>query len=307
MSSAYYALSWRPAIKPTHQLRVDAIPSGAYVIPWMRPSPSIKDLSSQYPQLPYAPPPFNVDKVMDGALKLEMTFTIVIYPGFTRVVPSTIYLGHDADYLYVAGKFTGMYDNPLSGSGYGQQNAIMPNVFNLLFDVNGDGVLEYPESGSTLAAYIYQNRAGTVMYIDEIWAYTPDIEHECFNQAEYYYSAVLHKPGVSSGGHLGGEYDNSTGTVSVIYERLLRTPDNAETNGLQIQLGERWTMGFVLELGYANNNKAYGSYMDGWPRNIYPYLSNDSSWWPKMVIDLTSPPSTYPGSNLTTAPKGIQQ
>ena len=86
-------------------LRIDTIPSDAYVVPWMQPNPSISVLKT-YQSNPYGPPPFNVDSVMANALKLNMTFNITVSSG-PRVIPSTVYLGHDEHYLYVGGEFRG--------------------------------------------------------------------------------------------------------------------------------------------------------------------------------------------------------
>lgn len=85
-----------------YPLRVDTVPAGAYFIPWMEPNPSIEELNL-HAQQPYGLPTFDIDTVMVGALKLSMTFNITV-PGGTRIIPSTVYLGHDSDCLYVGGK-----------------------------------------------------------------------------------------------------------------------------------------------------------------------------------------------------------
>ncbi len=265
-------------------LRRDPIPSSAYVVPWMRPNPSIDELN-YYPQLPYSSPTFDVDLVMADALKLNMTFRIGTRSG-VRVVPSLVYLGHDADHLYVAGKFVGMYDNP--DTNYPEN--VIPNLFDILFDVGNDGSLKSPESGSRFAAYVYQERAGFKVYVDMLWFDDPADGHARWQNVDWYADEVLHRGLPVPEDGMATAYYNSTGTLMIIYSRLLRLSGNAEVNAFQMRPGERWTMGFLLQLGYQSNETAIGLYMDGWPQNIYPYLSDDSSWWPKLVIDLANPP-----------------
>jgi hypothetical protein len=84
-------------------LRMDNVPPDANIVPWMRPNPQITELSSR----------FDINLVMANALKLNITFSIVLFNG-TRVIPSTLYLGHDSSYLYVGGRFVGMYTNPIN-------------------------------------------------------------------------------------------------------------------------------------------------------------------------------------------------
>jgi len=139
-----------------HPLRKDQIPAGAYVVPWMRPSPSIEKLNLNAQQ-PYGPPPFDIDSVMVNALRLSMTFNISV-PGGTRVIPSTVYLGHDSDYLYVGGKFRGMGMNPVS-----TPNDTVPHVFSVFFDVKDDGVLEQPESGSDFGVWKTESWGGRLV------------------------------------------------------------------------------------------------------------------------------------------------
>jgi len=54
--------------------------------------------------------------------------------------------------------------------------------------------------------------------------------------------------------------------------------------------GERWVMGFLFELGFAANSELGDS--DIWPQGAYPYPSNDTSWWPKLAIDLSASPAS---------------
>jgi hypothetical protein len=268
-------------------LRLDSAPSGAYVVPWMRPNPSIEELN-YYPQLPYSPPTFDVDLVMTDALKLNMTFRIVTRSD-VRVVPSVVYLGHDADHLYVAGKFVGMYGNP--DTNYPEN--VIPNLFDILFDVENDGVLKSPESGSRFAAYVHQERAGFNVYVDMLWFDDPPDGRASWTDVDWYAGEILHRALPVSEDGMATAYYNSTGTLMIIYSRLLRLSGNAEVNALQMRPGERWTMGFLLQLGYQSDDYRIGLYMDGWPQNIYPYVSDDSSWWPKLVIDLANPPASF--------------
>lgn len=276
----YYVL---PSV--LHPLRRDPVPAGAYVVPWMRPNPSIEELNRN-PQLPGSPPPFDIDTVMATALKLSMTFNIST-PGGTRIIPSTVYLGHDSDYLYVGGKFIGMSTNPASDP----HVAILPNYLQILFDVDNDGVLKTPESGSRLSVFITSNGTWMWGYHDLTWRYSQEGDRDIWILAENYYENYLHEPQPAYAiANVAVEYDNSTGTLTMLFSRFLYRPGNSAVNGLQMRPGERWVMGFLLELGYATHNSAFGDYVDGWPRKAYPYLSNDSSWWPKLAIDLANPP-----------------
>jgi hypothetical protein len=290
LSSLYYVLL-QSQQKP---LRKDPIPEGAYVAPWMRPNPSIKELNL-HAQQPYGPPPFDIDSVMANALKLNMTFNISI-PGGTRVISSTVYLGHDSEYLYVGGKFCGMGLNPAS-----TPNCTVPHVFSVFFDVADDGVLKQPESGSSFEAYITERWIGGWSYDDIIWVdYVGDYDRASWIPSGNYYTYYLGKPQTVFGIEDGiKEYDNSTGTVTMLFSRRLFCAGNAEVNALQMRPGERWVMGFLIELSYVTNTGRFGDYVDGWPRNIYPYLSNDSSWWPKLCIDLTNQPLGFPPNQET--------
>ena len=118
-----------------YRLREGPVPAAAYVVPWMQPNPSIEKLNL-HAQPPLSPPPFDIDSVMASALKISMTFNISV-PGGMRVIPSTVYLGHDLDYLYVGGKFCGMGMNPVSTA-----DDTIPHVFSVFFDVADDGVLK---------------------------------------------------------------------------------------------------------------------------------------------------------------------
>jgi hypothetical protein len=108
-------------------------------------------------------------------------------------------------------------------------------------------------------------------------------------------------------GSMAAEYDNATGTLAILYSRHLSDASYYQ-NSIQIHPGQRWVMGFVLELGLWNfAGVPYTDYVGDWPGPVYPYLSNDSSWWPKLVIDLTKPPATYPGDPSATYPSaGLQ-
>jgi hypothetical protein len=270
-----------------YRSRKDSIPVGAYVVPWMRPNPPISELRLQEP---YGPPPFDIDSVMASALKISMTFNISI-PGGTRIIPSTVYLGHDLDYLYVGGKFRGMGMNPVSTA-----NETLPNCLSMYFDVADNGVLEQPESGFRFSAFIFQKLTGLWIYHEELWVNNvEEYGRAAWVPSDNYYPSYL----PSSIGNGIKEYDNSTETVTTLLSKQLSCPGNAAVNALQMKPGERWVMGFIIELEYITDTSDWGDYVDGWPRNIYPYLSNDASWWPKLLIDLTNPPQTIPGQTTS--------
>lgn len=291
-SLIYYALP-RVVYPP---LRKDSIPSGAYVIPWMRPSPSIEELV----HVPINSPPWDIDAVMAGALKLDLTFNIAI-PNGSRIVPSTVYLGHDTDLLYIGGKFQGMYTNPASNP----LDEIMPNYFEIFFDVADDGVLKSPESGSRLSVFLAPDagwHTGKMWgYHDMAWFYVRENEREHWVLADNYYEWILRKAQPAFAiENVVLEYDNSTGNLMTLFSRYLSRTGNSEVNALQMRTGERWVMGFLLELGYATHYSSFGNFVDGWPRKTYPYLDNDASWWPKLVIDLSNPPPARAFSKINT-------
>ncbi len=250
------------------------MPAGAYVVPWMQPRPYFGQIRD----------PFNIDSIMASALKLNITFHIDT-PNGTRTIPSTVYLGHDSRYLYVGGKFVGMGSNPASVPGDSQ-----PNRFHMYFDVANDGVLKTPEAGSGFAVNIdvpHETLVG-VQWPDMFWQYadTP-YNHNIWMPADGYLETRGGQRIFSMAAH-AQEYDNSSGTVTILFARYLSRPGMENINALQMRPGERWTMGFLLELAY---QKELANMVDGWPRNVYPYLSNDASWWPKLVIDLANPPA----------------
>jgi hypothetical protein len=269
-----------------YPLRIDKIPAGAYVVPWMEPNPSISVLRT-YQRNPYGPPPFNIDSVMANSLKLSMTFNISLRGG-SRVIPSTVFLGHDKDFLYIGGEFRGMGLNPDSNS-----NVTLPNYFEILFDVNDNGRLSFPEAGSQLPVFVYNDTWATGgLYHDLLWDnYVKELQRASWLFAENYCFPNA-PPGMTMANGFA-EYDNPTGTFTIIFARCLRLPAMSGIDALQIRAGERWVMGFVFELGFGRSGGGLMSdNVDGWPRKMYPYLSNDSSWWPKLVIDLTNPPTT---------------
>ena len=136
-----------------------------------------------------------------------------------------------------------------------------------------------------------------IYYEDLMWVnYYPSETRPSWVLAANYYQVEFNKlqPKFSSEDFVT-EYDNSTGTLTILYSRFLPCHANAEMNALQMRKGERWVVGFPLELGFQNVNGQ--DYVDGWPKKIYHGLSPDSSWWPKLVIDLTNPPPTIPGQN----------
>jgi hypothetical protein len=265
--------------------RFDQIPSNAYIVPWMKPNPSIEELN-QNPQLPGEPPPFDLDAVMTNALKLSMTFTINVSVG-ARIVPSTVYLGHDSDHLYIGGKFSEMYTNPASDPTI----EILPNYFQILFDVADDGTLNQPESGSRLSVFITPQGTWMWGYHDMVWAYSRSNQRMCWYLAENFYSPISQP--ASALVDVAVEYDNSTGTLTMLFSRFLNCSLNSRADALQMKPDERWVMGFLLELGYATHISSFGDYVDGWPRKAYPYPDNNSSWWPKLAIDLSNPPPSF--------------
>ena len=287
-SLLYFAL---PRI--LYRPRMDLVPAGAYVVPWMRPDPSIETLRM-------ATSPWSLEPAMTGALRIDMTFRIVLQHGTmneTRVVPSTVYLGHDMDYLYVGGKFRGMYTNPAS-----DPNSTLPNYLSIFFDVANDGKLTFPESGSDFDAILHNGTWQTSWYWrDFVWMdYDESDKRACWTFADDYYQIYQHRAMPAYAVDLGAAwYDNSTGTVTMIFSRSLRLPETSDSNALQMRQGERWVMGFVLELGLATWYGVWSDFVDGWPQKTYPYLSNDSSWWPKLAIDLSNPPTQYPGGPTT--------
>ena len=255
-------------------------------MPWMRPSPSIETIESLSTQS-LTMPPWDIKAVMAGALKLNINFTITL-PNGTRTMQSTVYLGHDSDFLYVGGEFRGMYRNPTS-----TEKVAYTNYFVLLLDVANDGALTFPESGSRFSVALHENagwNTGMVWSVqDQIWLdYVP-----AERRAAWVLGYDVDLP-VSTAGNFAAEYDNSTGTVIMLFSRHLRKEGFYTDNALQMKLGERWAMRFLLELAYSNDSSgAYQDFVDGWPRKTYPYLDNDASWWPKLVIDLTNPPVSF--------------
>lgn len=275
-SLLYYVLP-----KILFPLRKDTIPSGAYIIPWMKPNPSIEELRIYSVDSP----PWDIDAVMTGALKLNITSKIDMF-NETRVISSTVFFGHDTHYLYVGGKFRGMYRNPTSYS-----TVAYPNIFAILFDVANDGQLTFPESGTIIGVALFENagwHTGAVWSPDDLlWSYSRTEKHMFWCLTEDYYWPNAQPP--SAVKHMVVEYDNSTGTLIILFARYLRWPINSEINSFQMRSGECWIMGFLLELGYTKGDELFQNFMVSWPQREYSYLSNDSSLWPKLCIDLTNP------------------
>lgn len=265
----YYVLP-----KVLYPLRIDVVPTGAYVVPWMRPHPYFGQI----------PTTFDIDAVMADALKLNMTFRISMWNGTTRVIPSTVYLGHDSKHLFVGGRFAGMYSNPAS-----LPNDTQPNLFSILFDVTNDGLLKTPEAGSGFGVNIDVPEETLVLtqWDDMVWVYERyTYKHMMWMPAQNYLLPNAARAGSSVAAQTA-EYDNSTGTVTILFARFLRTPGTEDFNALQMRSGERWVMGFLIELWY---QKELDNRVDGWPKKTYGEWSDDSSWWPKLVIDLANPP-----------------
>jgi hypothetical protein len=216
---------------------------------------------------------------MVNALRLSMTFNISV-PGGTRVIPSTVYLGHDSDYLYMGGKFRGMGMNPVSTA-----TETLPNCLSMYFDVANNGVLEQPERGFRFSAFITQKLSGLWIYHEELWVnYVEEYRRASWVPADNYCTSYF-SPSMGNGIK---EYDNSTETVTILLSKHLSWPANAAINALQMKPGERWVIGFIIELQYNTQTSAWGDYVDGWPRNIYPYLSNNSSTRLESIVSKRS-------------------
>jgi hypothetical protein len=246
----------------------------------MKPNPSVADLN--WYARNYEIWNIDVDSAMTGALRLNMTFNISILDE-TRIIPGTIYLGHDSAYLYVGGIFHGMYRNPTSND----PDGAFADVLVMLFDANNDGKLTFPEAGSCIGVYIWENNQYVWNHIDLVWEIPT---YPYWDQGAAYYQPKAQPAfGVDK---LAPCYDNSTGTVSVVFARYLWQPGNAEINALQMRPGERWVMGFMLLAGYSDRTKLFPSFVKSWPDG-FSYQSSDSSWWPKLVIDLSNPPLSF--------------
>jgi hypothetical protein len=276
-----------------YPLRIDKIPAGAYVVPWMEPNPSVGNLTIYS----INSEPWDIDTVMAGALTLNMTFTVNVL-NETRIMPSTVYLGHDADYLYIGGQFHNMYTNPTDNG-----NTTYPNVFGILFDVMNNGQLTFPEAGSLFSDYLFENASlqfndATWSFDDLLWWRIPweQAPKWCL-QFDYYSNEA--EPAFAEK-DTAAEYDNVTGTLTVLFSRYLWCPGNSLTNAFQMKPGERWVVGFMLMTGYTDENALFtgsagpGGFLATWPE-AYSFDSNDSSSWPKLVIDLTKQPATFPG------------
>jgi hypothetical protein len=236
--------------------------------------------------------PWNIDAVMAGALKLDVTFTVSVL-NETRIVPSTVYMGHDSEYLYVGGQFHGMYLNP---NDYG--NAAFANLFGILFDVTDNGQLTFPEAASLFGDSLWQNASlefneAVWTFDDLLWWKMPSEKAPEWNMQIDFYSPKA-EPAFAEK-DTAAEYDNVTGTLAVLCSRYLWCPGNSLTNAFQMKPGERWVVGFMLMLGYASEENLFtGSSLATWPEG-YSFDSNDSSSWPKLVIDLTKEPATFSG------------
>jgi predicted secreted protein len=265
-----------------YPLRIDKIPAGAYVVPWMEPNPSVGNLTIYS----INSEPWDIDTVMAGALTLDMTFTVSVL-NQTRIVPSTVYLGHDSEYLYIGGQFHGMYLNPND-----YDNAALENMFGMLFDVTDKGQLAFPEAGSLFGDCLWQN--ASLQFNEAAWTFDDvfwwntgwHLQRDFYpNESE---PAFAEKD-------TAAEYDNVTGTMTVLFSRYLWCRGNSLTNAFQMKPGERWVIGFMLMLGYSNGGNVFtGGCLATWPEG-YSFESNDSSSWPKLVIDLTNQPATFPG------------
>ena len=268
-----------------YPLRKDAIPSDAYLVPWMKPNPSIEQLNIYSVDSP----PWYIEPVMMNALTLDATF-IIRLPSENRTIKGTIYVGHDFDYLYVGAKLRGMYKNPTRTPPEPLGNATFANLFVLMFDVANKGQLSFPEAGTLTGVFLFDNanwhtQAGwgsdDLLWWKSNWTVSED------------YYQPKGQPAFSLR-NMAVEYDNSTGTLILLFSRYLRQPGNSQVNAFQMRQGERWVVKFLVSAGYQKEGYLWTDYLVCWPKP-YLYNSPDSSWWPKLVIDLTNPPQKIPG------------
>jgi hypothetical protein len=137
------------------------------------------------------------------------------------------------------------------------------------------------------------------MYEDLLWWSPPEVGAPEWNMQRDFYQPKG-EPAFSEK-DIAAEYDNVTGTVTILFSRYLWCSANSLTNAFQMRPGERWVMGFMLMLGYGNGASLFpgpfspGAFLGTWPEG-YSDVSNDSSWWPKLAIDLSNPPATYPST-----------
>jgi hypothetical protein len=254
---------------------------------------------------------------------MNVTFKIQLTNG-TRTIPTTVYLGHDSVNLYVGAVFRGISSNPTSGNysnlfqHSGTQTYIFPEYFQLLLDADHDGILTQPEAGSGVYAgiscpiYHYDCGGNNATYSSGSWAYPYYlggtimmwVERSGWFQHPHYWDYGLLYTGSGSESApfavtaMTAEYESRSGTWAILYSEQLNYPHAAAIDILQMRPGERWVMGFEMELGYENGTKwsapppmdPFQDMVDGWPQNIYPYFSNNASLWPKLVIDLANPP-----------------
>lgn len=286
-----FLLIFRSSLPFLNPLRRDAIPSGAYVVPWMTSTESIASLYATPPQAQ----PWNLTAAMRGSLTLDITFNIAL-PNGTRIVHSTIFLGHDLNLLYIGGIFRGMYSNPNSHTNPDGSYDVPPNYLKMLVDVNNDGVLKAPESGSDPVVFVPclfdPSRCGLGSggwgsidtfpgYDDLAWVnYVPEYRHGGFDLTSH----ICLQPSTLAG--IATEYNYSSGDLVIVFAKRLSQP-NSCADGLQMRSEERWVVGFLFELGYAKE-APLSDYVSGWPITAYPYLSTDSSSWPKLAIDLAN-------------------
>lgn len=277
-----------------HPLRRDNVPSGAYVSPWMQPKSSLNALAS----MAQSSLPWNIGFVMQGSLRIDATFNVPLTNG-TRSIPATIYFGHDPSTLYVAGVLHCIYGNPTSSA-----SVFYTDYFRVYFDSDNDGIVTQPESGSmdsftepcpflpthcNSTSWIYPF---TAFYHDETWF---DNALGSGNPGWGFPQDYCQQP--TSLVAWASEYFIPNGTWTFAFSRLLNVPDSC-LNSLQMRAGERWAIGFIMEVGYSNGSpiggqSPYQDFVGGWPRNTYPDLNQDASWWPKLVIDLANPPTKY--------------
>jgi len=123
--------------------------------------------------------------------------------------------------------------------------------------------LNFPESGLRVSVTVHNGTWQTTYWFhDEIWYYyDPPVDRECWVfDYEYYHPKGV--PGFSIE-RCTAEYDDSSGTMTLLFSRHLRYSETAEINGLQMKSGECWVMGFNIEIGIHGQYYLEGYYTDG--------------------------------------------
>jgi hypothetical protein len=151
--------------------------------------------------------------------------------------------------------------NPASNSSE-HPGWIEPNYLEIFFDVANDGVLAFPESGSGFGVNIDKEtnwRTNMISSVEDmVWT-----NYKSVSKSARWVFAIDVGMNVRTWGLADAQYDNSTGTLIFIFSRYLWKPGYYTSNALQMRPGERWVMGFLLELGYATWYSEYSNFVDG--------------------------------------------